>query len=198
MSTARTSRSVAQSSRFSQAEARRRRRNRPSVREVVERCIKYEQSSIAMFQKAAERAEGTLAGLFRRLAEEEKLHFDFFKDWYHGMPQVRQKPNPDLEPELERAALRMTVEVAQLPEGNDVLLDFVMRHKLKSREFYVWQHLIVMDKMLRMLMLDIADEEHMHINELRAAASEPQLPHVEADRMVEQVLNIPEDAELPA
>ena len=193
MSTARTSRSTAQNSRFNQAEARRRRRNRPSVREVVERCMQYEMSSIAMFNKAAERAEGPLGGVFRRLAEEEKLHLDFFRDWYGGMPQVKREANPELEAELQRAALRMEVEVAQLPDGNDVLLDFVMEHKLKSREFYVWQHLIVMDKMLRMLMLDIADEEHMHINELRAAASYPQLPHVEADRMVEQVLNLPDD-----
>src|SRR5690554_5584687 len=81
---------------------RRRRRNKMTLLEIVERSLQYEYRTIAMYRLAAEKTHGPLSSLFRRIAKEEEFQLDYFKDWYGNIPGADDINSPRLESDRER------------------------------------------------------------------------------------------------
>lgn len=166
--------------------SRRRRRNKMSLVEIVERSLQNEYRTIAMYRLAAEKTHGPLSSLFRRIAKEEEFQLDYFKDWYGNIPGADSVGAPRLVADRERLRLAMEIQLAQLPNDNKTVLDFVLEHERAQRDFYLKQRQLARGKKLRAVLLDLADEENIHIDQLLQAGGYPPQPRQELEEMAAQ------------
>lgn len=162
---------------------RRRRRGKLSLHEIVERALQNEHRTIAMYRFAAEKTHGPLSSLFRRIAREEEFQLDYFKEWQANIPGAEDLDTPHLEADRERVRLAVQVQMAQLPDDNRVVLEFVLEQERAQRDFYLKQRQMARGKKLRALLLDLADEENIHIDQLLEAGGYPPQPRVELDEL---------------
>jgi rubrerythrin len=161
---------------------RRRRRAKASVAEIIERSLQNEYRSISLLLLAADKAQGPVSSLFRRMAKEEEYQLEYFKDWYDKLPVSDEEPE-DLEDDRQLAQLAMEVQIAQLPDDDRAILDFVLARETEHRDFYLRQRQEARGKKLRTILLDLADEENIHIDQLRQAGGYPPQPKLNLDDM---------------
>lgn len=166
---------------------RRRRRNKMTLVEIVERSLQNEYRTIAMYRLAAEKTHGPLSSLFRRIAKEEEFQLDYFKDWYGNIPGTDKVNASRLEADRERLRMAMEVQLAQLPDDNKAVLDFVLTQEKAQRDFYLKQRQMARGKKLRAVLLDLADEENIHIDQLLQAGGYPPQPRQELEELAAQV-----------
>ncbi len=165
--------------------SRRRRRNKLSLIEIIERALQNEIRARTMYQIASEKTEGSLASLFMRIAKEEEFQLDFFRDWYENAPGSEAWDAPRLQEDRERVRLAVQVEMAQLPNDNSIMLDYVLGQERQNRDFYLKQRQYARGKKLRAVLLDLADEENIHIDQLLEAAGLPPQPRLEMDELAD-------------
>lgn len=161
--------------------SKRRRRAKVSVGEMIERALLNEHRSIAMLRLAAEKTYGPVSSLLRRLAKEEEYQLEYFTDWQSHLPEIEHLSPEQLEADVERVRLAMEIQVAQLPPDDKAVLDFVISQETAQRDFYLAQRQLARGKKLRAILLDLADEENIHINQLRQAAGYPPQPRIEIE-----------------
>lgn len=163
---------------------KRRRVPKSSLTYIVERAMQYEYQERAMFEMAAERATGPLSALFRRLAREEQYQLDYFGDWYATLPDAQDVNGHAIQDERQRMQLEVEVRMSQLPAQDDqALLDFVLEQEKEYRDFYLNQRLRARGKKLRSILMDLADEESIHVNLLLMAAGRSPEPRVEVEEL---------------
>ncbi len=163
---------------------RNRRRKRTTVLDFVERSLQNEFEAVCLFRAAADKAHGPTSSLLRRLAHDEEFHVDFLERWFSDLHEGEQNDRfPRWQADKERIALAAKVTVAQMPSENAPLLDFVIDKKRKHREFYLQQRYHLKGRKLRTTLLDLADEESIHLNQLLQAAGRAPLPRLEVDEL---------------
>ncbi len=158
---------------------RRRRRGKTTLAEIVERSLQSEHKAIAMYRKAAEKAIGPVSSLFRRIAKEEEFQLDYFREWYANIPGSDDLHTPRLAADRQRLELSMEIQVSQLPDDNKAVLDFVLEQEREQRDFYLKQRQLARGKKIRAALLDLADEENVHIDLLLEAGGYPPQPRLE-------------------
>jgi rubrerythrin len=158
---------------------RRRRRGKTTLAEIVERSLQNEHKAIAMYRMAAEKAVGPVSSLFRRIAKEEEFQLDYFREWYANIPGSEDLQTPRLAADRQRLELAMEIQVSQLPEDNRAVLDFVLEQEREQRDFYLKQRQLARGKKIRAALLDLADEENIHIDLLLEAGGYPPQPRLE-------------------
>lgn len=163
--------------------ARRRRRGKMSLLEIVERALQNEHRTIAMYRRAADKTHGPLSSLFRRIAREEEFQLEYFKEWQQNIPGAESIDAVRVEADRERVRLSMEVQMAKLPDHNKTVLDFVLAQEREQRDFYLKQRQLARGKKLRAVLLDLADEENIHIDQLLEAGGYPPQPRVELDEL---------------
>jgi rubrerythrin len=162
---------------------RRRRRTKMSLAEIVERSILNELRTITMYKIAADKSHGPTASLFRRIAREEEFQLDYFREWYRNIPGAEDIDSPRLTADRERLTLSIEVQLAQLRDDNREVLEFVLEHERQQRDFYLKQRQLARGKKLRAVLLDLADEENIHIDQLLEAGGYPPQPRREMEEL---------------
>ena len=163
--------------------SRRRRRAKMSLAEIVERSMLNELRTITMYRIAADKTDGAVSSLFRRIAREEEFQLDYFKEWYRSIPGAESLDAPRLYADRQRLELSMEVQLAQLRDDNREVLLFVLEHERQQRDFYLKQRQLARGKKLRAVLLDLADEENIHIDQLLQAGGLPPQPRRELDEL---------------
>lgn len=162
---------------------RRRRRGKMSIVEIVEKSFQNEYRAIAMYRTAAEKTTAPISSLFRRIAKEEEYQLEYFREWYQTLPGADTLGSARLEADRKRIELLIEVRVAQLADDNKKVLDFVLEQEREQRDFYLKQRQQARGKKLRAALLDLADEENIHIDQLLEAGGYPPQPRQELEDM---------------
>ena len=160
----------------------RRRRIKISMVDIVERALQYEYRSIAMFRRAAEKTNGPISSLFRRMAKEEEYQIEYFREWYQGLSEATPIDEMRLAADRERMELAAEVHLAHIQDyDNKALMDFVIDQERRQRDFYLKQRHFAKGKKMRAVLLDLADEENIHLDQLLEAGGYPPQPRLETE-----------------
>ena len=162
---------------------RRRRRGKLSLPEIVEKAVQNETRAITMFRLAAEKTHGPVSSLFRRIAREGEFQLEYFYEWSHNIPGAEATQAPLTGAAHSAAVFSVEVQLAQLPNDNRIVLDFVLEQEKQQRDFYLKQRQMARGKKLRATLLDLADEENIHIDMLLEAGGYPPQPRREAEAL---------------
>ncbi len=161
---------------------RRRRRTKATVAEILHRSLQHEYQAISMLRLAAQKTHGPVSSLFRRIAREEEYQLEYFRDWYDKLPEAAEDQQR-LDGDRQMAEMAVEVQLSKLPDDNRTVLDFVLTREVENRDFYLKQRQEARGKKLRTILLDLADEENIHIEMLRQAAGLPPEPRMALEDM---------------